>query len=90
MTLDESFDELGDLLLLTARQLSGSLEDTLQTALRNQAFGFWCIDTEKLIDGNVQGLSQFSERIGANGFGFAFPVRDDLLGDAELLSEIDL
>ena len=87
LAFDVGLDELGDLLLLSAWQLGGCLENLKQLALYRSGFGAWRVTAEKLFCGDADGGGKLGECVAANAVGPAFECGDGLLGDAELLRQ---
>jgi hypothetical protein len=80
---DEGFDDFGNLLLLSARQTGGGLEDLLQTAFGGLALGLWRRDTQQHVHAHAQGVPELGQDFAARRFNRPLPKRDVRLRHAE-------
>jgi len=87
---DESGDDFGNLILLTARELACLFENLLETALSNGAFWLGRGHAEQLIKAHAERGSELRKDLATRGLLSALPKRNVALRDPELSGEVIL
>lgn len=90
VAIDKGLNDVEDLVLLAAREFAYGFEELTGAADRSGSGALGSGFTEKLGSGKPEGLGKLGDRVGAHGLGFAFPLGDGLLANAEFVGELDL
>jgi hypothetical protein len=86
----ERLDDVENLFLLAAWQSANGFKKLAGAANRGSGRAFSRTFVQQLVNGNTKCVSQLAEGVAAHSGASALPMRDGLLGNAELLGKLGL
>lgn len=87
---DNVLEEVDDALLLVAWHLADLVEESSQFASGAAALSFREIDSEQVMNGNIEQLGELGQVFRSYGNGFTFPISITWLADPDGLGHIGL